>query len=195
MPSPPPHQVGSGPVPELARCVHPTPHSPNQLPRTPAVASRDALAGGSRSAVWPRSFALFHAPFHSARYGPDRPRSHITRDPSPTLPAPRARGGTTHAYSPGLGRMAEKFVGLCFTLRAFGSGLGMVTLSTHPHPHHHRPCERARARARTIARMHPTAYPPTQTCMYTPTHPHTTTHTHTHTSTHTRSQMLDESTE
>ena len=166
--------------------MHPTPHSPNQLPRTPAVASRDALAGGSRSAVWPRSFALFHAPFHSARYGPDRPRSHITRDPSPTLPAPRARGGTTHAYSPGLGRMAEKFVGLCFTLRAFGSGLGMVTLSTHPHPHHHRPCERARARAHALlhACTRLPIHPHKHACTHPPTHTQPRTHTHTHPHTH-----------
>jgi len=64
----PPQHVGSRPVTELGRCMHPT-HSPNQLPRTPAVASRDPPGGRKPlGRLWPRSFALFHTLFHTARY-------------------------------------------------------------------------------------------------------------------------------
>ena len=175
--------MGSGPVPELARCVHPTPHSPNQLPRTPAVASRDALAGGSRSAVCGPAPSLYFT-LHSTVLGTVQiDPVHTSRVTPPQPSPPRARGGTNHACPPGLGRMAETFVELCFTLRAFGLGLGMVTLSTHPHPHHHRPCERARAHYCT----HAPDYLPTHTNMHVHTHPpthnhaHTPTHIHTHT--------------
>lgn len=98
----------------------PYPHSPNQLPRTPAVASRDALAGGSRSAVCGPAPSLYFT-LHSTVLGTVQiDPVHTSRDPSPALPAPRARGGTTHACPPGLGRMAETFVGLCFTFGPLG---------------------------------------------------------------------------
>ena len=127
-PAHPPHHVGSGPVPELGRCTHPT-HSPNQLPRTPAVASRDPPAVRSRAAGCGPAPSLYFT-LYSTLLGMPYPT--ITRG-TPPHPPPCARGiPTTPRLSRGLFRSMVAVFGSA--VHAYAPS-GMTHTPTHPPTH------------------------------------------------------------